>query len=106
MYIVGEIILSKSGNYHTTSDAELFLMRAMLEQVSINLPFIILKRMIYIAEGLPLHYHMEISLPISLGIWKLMCLWLMETTFSLPKLIMLHLSGWDTSRKEINGGIS
>ena len=31
MYIAAKIILNKSGNYHTTSDAELFLMWAMLE---------------------------------------------------------------------------
>ena len=58
MYIAVEIILNKSGNYHTTTDAKLFLMWAMLEQVPINLPFIILKRMIYIAKQLtsPLPY--------------------------------------------------
>ena len=58
MYIIGEVILSKSGNYHTTNDVELFLMWAMLEQVRINLPFINLKRMIYIARRLtfPLPY--------------------------------------------------
>ena len=58
MYIAGEIILSKSGNYHTASDAELFMMWAMLERVPINIPFIILKRMIYIARRLtaPLPY--------------------------------------------------
>ena len=50
LYIVREIILCKSGNYYTTSDTELFLMQVMHEKEPINLPYIILKRMIYIAR--------------------------------------------------------
>ena len=48
-YIAKENFLCKSKNYHTISDVVLFLMWALLEKVPINLPFIILKRMIYIA---------------------------------------------------------
>ena len=78
MYIVGEIILNNSGNYHRASDEELFLMWAMLERVPINLPFLILKRMIYIARRLtsPLPYgnviayiikHLEINVSVVKG---------------------------------------
>ena len=58
LYSAGEIILYKSGNYHTTSDVELFLIWPMLEKELVNLPFIILKRMIYIAkcQTFPLPY--------------------------------------------------
>ena len=50
LYIVGEIILCKNGNYYIANDAELFLMWAMLEREPIKTPSIILKRMIYIAR--------------------------------------------------------